>query len=520
MGRFNTGEGDGLFFDFGVNDDDFEMELDFDVAAPKKKTTEQKTPQKSRELPRVASKGGFDDFDMLFSGAFSEEKSDVAADSVEDDNYPEFNPVIEMPEEEFDEVSMFDVFEEQGETDYLAEIFSPIFESSKGESAEPENVVAEEITVEEPVSEENEAETLGESVVDTNYFTEEYEEPSIFDEYEENDYVPVEDDDFSFNWEEFSAQNDENIIEETEMVDKSAVEVVESVGEYEHDFEGLLVESENVETISVALTFADEFLADDVTGAISSEIKPIPTVEPSRPEKVEEPAEKKNDDVSNPSVRVKASEDKEEKKPAQNKTSKKAKKVAKNIVKEILSWVAVMVVTVAVIFFVNLYVLRPSIVSGHSMDPTLDDGQTIVISKLPYIFGEVERGDIVVIDRQVNRDRTFAVEFTEMLRYNALTQSLFFKDKEDHDLFWIKRVIGVEGDTISFEDGKVYLNGEELKEEYILTDQVNNYPNGKTFTLGKGELFVMGDNRNGSTDSRFLSAPIMADHIVGKMVSG
>jgi signal peptidase I len=138
------------------------------------------------------------------------------------------------------------------------------------------------------------------------------------------------------------------------------------------------------------------------------------------------------------------------------------------------------------------------------------------------MLGEVEYGDIVVIDRKTDRERTFAVEFIESLKYNVLTQSLFDEKELSEDIFWVKRVIGKPGDVIEFYQGKVYRNGELLTENYIMTQDVSTYPEGCQFIVKEGCIFVMGDNRNESMDSRMLAMygeQIEIDHIVGKLIS-
>ena len=142
----------------------------------------------------------------------------------------------------------------------------------------------------------------------------------------------------------------------------------------------------------------------------------------------------------------------------------------------------------AVFIFLALF-FRVISVSGESMLPTLNDGDVLLLSA---ITSSVDRGDIVVITKPWSDDEPI-----------------------------IKRVIGIEGDEIDidFAKGKVYLNGEELEEDYINTPTNRMFDVQFPITVGENEVFVMGDNRNFSLDSRYGEIGLIDEnYILGKQI--
>jgi signal peptidase I len=140
------------------------------------------------------------------------------------------------------------------------------------------------------------------------------------------------------------------------------------------------------------------------------------------------------------------------------------------------------------LYLVITFAIQPVHVIGLSMYPTVDDQDYLIALKLPYHFHGPDRGDIIIMRDPYNPSRDF-----------------------------IKRVIALPGERILLRDGKVYVNERLLVEPYLQRTEPwtrdNSWPaSGQEFTLGPGKYFVMGDNRNNSSDSR-LFGPVSQNQI-------
>jgi signal peptidase I len=145
-----------------------------------------------------------------------------------------------------------------------------------------------------------------------------------------------------------------------------------------------------------------------------------------------------------------------------------------------------------------------------SMEPTLVPHDRVIVAKVPYYFHDPQRGDVIVFeepDPAKEPERGVWGAFTHWLG-----QGLGFSPPDNPD--YIKRVIGEPGDVVSARDGYVYVNDVRISEPY-LHERTARFPE---TTVPSGELFVMGDNRSNSLDSRFDLGFVPIDRVVGKAV--
>lgn len=162
-------------------------------------------------------------------------------------------------------------------------------------------------------------------------------------------------------------------------------------------------------------------------------------------------------------------------------------KVLKEMISTILYLAGVLCLTWVIITFVG----QRTEVSGDSMEATLDDGDNLIVDKITYRFKDPQRFDIIVFP----------------FRYEETT-------------YYIKRIIGLPGETVQIdENGVIYINGEVLKENYgkEVISASHLGVAAEPVTLGEDEYFVMGDNRNNSSDSRTqIVGNIHRDEIIGR----
>ncbi|MBW5448607.1 signal peptidase I [Cohnella sp. CFH 77786] len=179
-------------------------------------------------------------------------------------------------------------------------------------------------------------------------------------------------------------------------------------------------------------------------------------------------------------------------------------------IKKCWSWISSLAVAFVVSSVIGIFIIQPYEVEGHSMDPTLHDGERVYVSKLPHTFSYLPAyGDIVIIDSRVGRSRSLKDDVLENPIFNLFSN-------KDSRIFFIKRVIGKPGDVLEIKNHQVYRNGKPLTEPYI-KERMDDVTDAK-WTVPAGHIFVMGDNRNISDDSRSLGF-IPLDHVLGSKIN-
>ena len=165
---------------------------------------------------------------------------------------------------------------------------------------------------------------------------------------------------------------------------------------------------------------------------------------------------------------------------------------AKKVIKEIIIWILLIVITISASYFITTNVFVKTSVSGTSMEPTLKEGQVVIVNKLEYYIKSPKRNDVIV----------------------------YKQSNKEHSYFEIKRVIGLPGETVKIKNGIVYINDEAIKEK-VKTEAISNSGLAEEgVKLDDNEYFVLGHNRNDSEDSRFAGiGNVLKNEILGKAVA-
>lgn len=177
----------------------------------------------------------------------------------------------------------------------------------------------------------------------------------------------------------------------------------------------------------------------------------------------------------------------EDKKDKLEEKTQNTKKI--NYKKEIIDMIIYFAIVLVVVGFIYNFVGQQVEVSGASMENTLHDKNHLILEKVSYHFEDPERFDIIVFTPYENNDR----------------------------LYYIKRIIGLPGETVQIIDSNIYINGELLEEDYGKDPIVDGGIAKEPITLGEDEYFVLGDNRNNSKDSRYADVGnVKRDSIMGR----
>lgn len=193
-------------------------------------------------------------------------------------------------------------------------------------------------------------------------------------------------------------------------------------------------------------------------------------------------------DYSTSSSKKSSSKNSNEGKDQDKKSS--PKNIKRFIIKEILSYIKILVIAALIALIFTKFVIINAQVPTGSMENTINVNDRLIGFRLAYLFSEPQRGDIII-----------------------------FKYPDDETQNFVKRVIGTPGDVVEITEGKVYVNGVELVEDYIKEAMIDDGTS-QTYIVPEDSYFVLGDNRNSSKDSRYwdTTSYVTKDEILAKVI--
>ena len=192
-----------------------------------------------------------------------------------------------------------------------------------------------------------------------------------------------------------------------------------------------------------------------------------------------------------------------------------SKRPRKGFIRKLIEWIITLLLALVVSLFIISNIITLTQIKERSMEPTFIENDRVIVYKLGYVLKKPASGDIIILNREIEEKGIIENMIYEGKDIFDNIKSRFTGEIQKNNL--VKRIVGVEGDIINIEDGNLYVNSKLQQEEYIngTTFEKNNirFP----LEIGEGKVFVLGDNRENSLDSRDFGL-IDMEQIKGKVV--